>query len=252
MRLLWTVMSARRISQMYLRQAALRYPKDPNTPPDALGGSPAPPPTGEIVLRQKEIDAGEGGYTVVVRPRKPKGGFWVMQVRISDQKIVSNPLIAETKADVPRAITEILRDMNKFQGVGGNLAWRGRRRDKRVASFPSTLKELPQASVGIWSQVERLLERLSRIQGLDQDQEMVVGQMQRALEKWKSRTREESMRMEKVRNEFWSDHIDFTDDLLQGLLRILKRMQSYRVPVDFQAFVDSIANMRRHLDSVVL
>ena len=96
---------------------------------EALGVVPTP--KSSIRLRPKEIaNASKDGFTVVVRPR-PEGGFHVLTVNVETQTQVGWPLIAESRSDVPQAITELMRDMSKFMGVGDNMAQSGRHRDKR-------------------------------------------------------------------------------------------------------------------------
>jgi hypothetical protein len=110
---------------------AVLHPKDPKTPPNS-----------PIRLRPKEIDnASEDGFTIAVRPR-PNGGFWVHIVNVETQKSIWWPLIAEERSDVPAAITELMRDMNKFLNLGGEMAQAGRHRNKRLAALRAELRRV--------------------------------------------------------------------------------------------------------------
>lgn len=121
---------------------------------EALGVVPTP--KSPIRLRPKEIaNASEDGFTVVVRPR-PEGGFHVLTVDVGTQTQIGWPLIAESRSDVPAAITELMRNMNKFMNLGGDMAQAGRHRDKRHRRLASLRAELRRVEASLSWELVRL------------------------------------------------------------------------------------------------
>ncbi len=115
---------------------------------DILRSSNHDPEFGErILLTPKEINrASEEGYTIAVRPQKPGGGFLVMVVRVDDGVIRGREFV-ESRNQVPAATTSLLRDMDKYQGVGGNYSYSGRHRNKGVPALRASLTRIVRTAI---------------------------------------------------------------------------------------------------------
>jgi hypothetical protein len=85
--------------------------------------------TGFKLSEKEKSRASEDGITFIVRPMKHSNHFGVFAVNVADGKGYGiNWYSVETKSDIPEAIRELNRDMNKFLGRGGDMSDRGRSR----------------------------------------------------------------------------------------------------------------------------
>jgi len=78
--------------------------------------------------------ASEDGIAIVVRPQA-SGTYGVFALDITGRRahpVGVNWYEVEGKSEVPEAIRTLNRDLDKFHGLGGQMSWRGRDRDKRA------------------------------------------------------------------------------------------------------------------------
>jgi len=106
------------------------------------------------VTAKEMARASEDDVVVVVRPQSG-GGIGVFALDMSDPAKPKNAGInwyeVEDKSDLPDAIRELNRDLDKFRGKGGRMSDRGRLRDKgpktEAASKPATLDDKAAAEL---------------------------------------------------------------------------------------------------------
>ena len=83
-----------------------------------------------VNLTLKELGRADGGYTVVVRPNRSKGGWNVMIVRVATRRPVFQTRHVESKDQIPKEIASDLRMLNKC-GSDSNMADASRTRNFR-------------------------------------------------------------------------------------------------------------------------
>ena len=91
-------------------------------------------PTKPVQLSASEIanaqtDRTGRQWTIVRRPDKLKGGFWVAAVNVDDGSVMWHDRV-NTKEEVSAAIKMLNRDMDKFTGRGDGMGGASRHRNK--------------------------------------------------------------------------------------------------------------------------
>lgn len=88
----------------------------------------------------KEVDRAEENVTIIVRPQAA-GTHGVFAVDVSNGRPIGIWYEVDEKGEIPRAVSSLQRDLDKFYGRGGQMSDRGRHRQKAsaVERFESAL-----------------------------------------------------------------------------------------------------------------
>lgn len=129
--------------------------------------------TKELRLTPKEVERGEGGVTVVVRPQED-GGYWVAAVDLKTRKPLGKAFesFVDSKSDVPSAVKEVVRWLSKM-GIGDGMAESSRNRRANSGVWDSMSTDLFSSKL---ASLETLVEL-----GIDEDNTRVARQLVAAL-----------------------------------------------------------------------
>ena len=129
--------------------------------------------TKELRLTPKEVERGEGGVTVVVRPQED-GGYWVAAVDLKTRKPLGKAFesFVDSKSDVPSAVKEVVRWLSKM-GIGDGMAESSRNRRANSGVWDSMSTDLFSSKL---ASLETLVEL-----GIDEDNTRVARQLGSAL-----------------------------------------------------------------------